>query len=124
MKTQYCILAQDLFSGLVYVDAMQSKCVSFARHEGADEMWVKFEDGTECYLDREQSIFVRPPDGWVVDQMESKGGSFVERLAHAFLCADSENQSKIISTWGEYWQNYSDFAMREHCNAHGVKSPV
>jgi hypothetical protein len=53
-----------------------------------------------------------PEDLRVQAAMSMYGGSFVQALAEAFVCADLENRRRIKATWPEYWEQYTNLAER------------
>jgi len=48
-----------------------------------------------------------------VKAMECYGGSFAQALANCCKYADSNNLSKIKSTWNGMWEMYEGFSRRE-----------
>lgn len=40
------------------------------------------------------------------------GGSFVKHLGEALLCADSENRERIKNGFRNYWEQYSEMALK------------
>jgi hypothetical protein len=43
----------------------------------------------------------------IVDEMAKSGGSFVSHLAALFFRGDYENRTKIVTTWENYFDQYS-----------------
>lgn len=48
----------------------------------------------------------------VAEAMRSRGGSFVQALGNALMCADSANVEKIRQAWPELWREYATEAAR------------
>jgi hypothetical protein len=48
----------------------------------------------------------------IIEAMRYKGGSFVQKLAEAYVAADADNRLRIRVTWGNYWVAYD--AMAKH----------
>jgi hypothetical protein len=42
--------------------------------------------------------------------MKRYGGSFVQALAEAYICADMQNRARIRSAFADYWDRYSAMA--------------
>lgn len=45
-------------------------------------------------------------DTAILDQMESRGGSFIRALSVAARYADQENLSRIKTAWADEWDYY------------------
>jgi hypothetical protein len=50
-------------------------------------------------------------DEQIIEAMLSYGGSFAKALARAWQAADSDNRSRIKTTWPGYWVLYTKFAI-------------
>ena len=48
----------------------------------------------------------------ILGAMAKYGGSFVSRLAEAWMYADASNREKLRETFGDYWNEYK--VMVEH----------
>jgi hypothetical protein len=53
-----------------------------------------------------------PDDIKTIAAMEKYGGEFVQKLAAAYVKADSENRILIRLTWPNLWEKYSELAER------------
>ena len=53
-------------------------------------------------------------DRMIIEAMQKRGGSFIQRLAAAFIAADPENKGKLKGAFEHEFNRYLAIAEAEH----------